>query len=108
MNNLQQRSAAGEEAKIGTFYNARDDHFLPAGLFGNQSLTDAVQVSPIVSHNVRLDHNDTLECKFQMLGIEPTLAATILAGFIEHKGSLRLWKNQEVSTTTGQLYITLF
>ena len=108
MNNLQQRPAVGEEARIGTFYNARDDHFLPASLFGDQYLTDAVQVSPIVTHSVRLDHDDSYECRFRMLGIGPPLAATILAGLIECKGSLCLLEEpQSHNNDWSALYHTV-
>ena len=108
MSNLQQRSAVGDEATIGTFYNARDDQFPDANLFGDQNPKNAVQLHPIALHKVRLDHDDSYSCKFQMLGIGASLAATILAGWVDCKGSLGILGEPRTHSSWSALYYTVF
>ena len=92
MANLQQRPAVGDEARIGTFYNARDDRFLAGNLFREQYPPEALQVSPIQTHNVQLDPGNSYESKFRMLGVEAPLAASILAGWVDCKGAFGLFE----------------
>ena len=94
MNRLQKRSAVGDKARVGTFYNARDDQFLSAGLFNDSTPTQAIQVIAIGTHNVRSDDDASYGGKFRMLGVEPALAATILAGWLDCEGSFIVLEEQ--------------
>ncbi|KIW63052.1 hypothetical protein PV04_09930 [Phialophora macrospora] len=90
MASLQRRLAVGDEARIGTFYNARNDQFLPGNLFGDHDLDNVIRVSPIATPIIQLDHDDSYASKFRMLEIGPSTAATILAGWLDCKGSFKV------------------
>lgn len=90
MNNLQQRTAVGEEARIGAFYNARDDSFLTGSFFEKQYFPEAVEVNSTPSLKVELNNDRSYESKFRMLGVDSPLAATILAQWLDCKGSFRV------------------
>lgn len=85
MNNLSQRPALGQLASIGTFFNERTDSFLPSSLLKEELPHDVIAKSPAALEEklkVELSYIDTYEQKFDILGIEPEIRGSILAGIV--------------------------
>ncbi|KAF8850415.1 hypothetical protein BDZ45DRAFT_731598 [Acephala macrosclerotiorum] len=85
MNPLQ-RPALGQIARIGTLYDARNDAFLPLSLFTEKLRPEAISLDP-QQKDVRLNFADSHKERFAMMGIEPELGASILAGLVKPGGS---------------------
>ncbi|KIW22854.1 uncharacterized protein PV07_11107 [Cladophialophora immunda] len=90
MNGLKQRPAIDDEARIGALYNAREDCFLAGNPSSEQYPPGAVQISSTPTQKIQLDHDSSFASKFRMLGVEASLGATILAGWLDCTGSFRL------------------
>jgi hypothetical protein len=103
--NLLQRPALGQTVPIGTLYNARDDSFLPDNLLGDQLPSDAIQSAALLQSNSLIGHDDSYKAKFDVFGITPALAASILAGMLDYKGSAcSLDEPRTQNTVWGALY----
>lgn len=85
--NHPQRPALGQIARIGTLYDARTDAFLPLSLFTDKLPPDAVSTVDPKQKDVRLNFADSHKERFAVMGIEPELGASILAGLVKLGGS---------------------
>lgn len=83
----QLRPALGQNADLGSFYNARTDSFLPLNLVGANPSPQTITTTKIGSSQVTVVTNDSLPEKFTKLGVSNELAASFLAGMIPVSGS---------------------
>jgi len=109
MNNLSQRPALGQLASVGTFFNKRTDSFLPLSLLKQELPLDVIAKSPAALDEklkVDLSYNDTYEQKFDMLGIEPDMRGSILAGIISPGAAGRYL--DEVRENSNDLHAAIY
>ena len=77
------RPALGQVAFIGSFYNARNDSFLPTGLLSQQPPPGVISLVEIGKTSAQVSYVGTYEERFKHLSIGPELAASILAGLVQ-------------------------
>lgn len=87
MKNLTQRPALGQIASIGTFYNAKDDSFLPISLLNNELPSDGILRTRVEEAVVNFSYVDSFEERFDRMGVEAELAGSILAGLVDPSGA---------------------
>ncbi|KAF2797998.1 hypothetical protein K505DRAFT_333796 [Melanomma pulvis-pyrius CBS 109.77] len=86
MNPLQ-RPALGQRAEIGSLYDSRNDAFLPIYLFTNKLPPTKSSTPESAQTTTRLNFSNSYKERFSMMGIEPELGASILAGIVKPGGS---------------------
>lgn len=95
MNNLTQRPALGQIASIGSFYNARNDSFLPLSLLNQNLPSDGLVRTRVEETVVNVSYDDSFEAKFDRMGIGAELGGSILAGLVDLSGSCYLGETRE-------------
>lgn len=86
MKNLTQRPALGQIASIGSFYNARNDNFLPLSLLNKNLPSDGILRTSFEETVVNVSYVDSYEEKFERMGVGAELGGSILAGLVELGG----------------------
>ena len=103
-----QRSALGQRVSIGTFYNARNDNFIPDSLLKPNLPADAVHTTEVHKVNVIVNDQDTYQKQFETMGISSALSASILAEMVEYRGSSRyLVETREGRSVQAALHHTV-
>lgn len=87
MINLPQRPALGQVAAIGTFYDARNDSFLPLSLLNRELPLDGILTTSVQNKVVQVSYVDSYEEKFDKLGVGTELGGSILTGLVNPSGA---------------------
>ncbi|KAL8694795.1 MAG: hypothetical protein Q9218_000641 [Villophora microphyllina] len=87
MDQTTQRSALGQSFAVGTFYNARNDNFIPISFLKPDLPSDAVQITEINKTDVNIGYDDAYEKQLEVMDIGPELGVSALTGLTPLKGS---------------------
>jgi GTPase SAR1 family protein len=109
MSNINERVALGQIVKLGTFYNAKTDNFLPSGLLKEDFPAEAINSNVDTKVEVVHDYEETYKKKFEMMGTSNELSASIIAGFVNVRGSGCYLgdKGQKIGSKSGVLTHTI-
>lgn len=83
----QSRPALGQNADLGSLYNARTDSFLPHNIVRANPNPQTITTAKVGSTKVTVIANDSLPEKFAKLDVSNELAASFIAGMIPVSGS---------------------
>lgn len=89
MDRTTQRSALGQNFAVGTFYNARNDRFIPTSFLKPDLPSDAIQITDLRKKDIKVGYEDAYENQFEVMEIGHELGVSILAGLTPLKGSSR-------------------
>ena len=90
MSRAASRPALGQVARIGTLYTATTDSFLSSSVFKDDLPAGSILQNPAApAPKIQINYVDKYQDKFDMMGINAELGASILAGFVEAVGSGR-------------------
>jgi len=108
MDRTTQRSALGQKFAVGTFYNARNDNFIPTSFLKPDLPSDAIQITDIQKVDVKVGYEDTYEKQLEVMDIGPELGVSVLTGLTPLKGS-SIYLNERPSGRTlhAALHFTL-
>lgn len=108
MDRTTQRSALGQKFAVGTFYNARNDNFIPTSFLKPDLPSEAIQVTDIQQTDLKVGYEDAYEKQFEVMDIGPELGVSVLAGLTPLKGS-SMYLNERPSGRTlhAALHYTL-
>ncbi|KAH8898919.1 hypothetical protein GQ53DRAFT_878208 [Thozetella sp. PMI_491] len=81
------RVALGQPACLGGFYDARADKFLASSLFNKLLPSSAILSSSLKETSFKVVFSDSFRDKFEAMGIQMELGASILAGLVMARGS---------------------
>lgn len=85
---MQQRPALGQIARLGAFYDAKSDSFLPASLLNGGSVPDDVISTTILDRRTITTSNaDSYEDKFSQMGVGIGLGVSVIADLVQSSGS---------------------
>ena len=87
MDRTTERSALGQKFVVGTFYNARNDNFIPASFLKPNLPSDAIQITNIQKADLKVGYEDAYEKQFEVMDIGPELGVSILSGLTPLRGS---------------------
>jgi hypothetical protein len=85
---MEQRQALGQIARIGAFYDATSDTFLPASLLNDGNAPDDVISTTRLDRQILSTSNaDSYEDKFSQMGVGIGLGASVVADLVRTSGS---------------------
>ena len=87
MDRSTQRLALGQRFSVASFYDARNERFLPASPMEHSLPSGAVETTDIYSADIKVGDDDTYEKQFDAMGITVGLGVSILAELEKLKGS---------------------
>ena len=108
MDRATQRSALGQKVDLGTFYNARNDTFIPISFLKPDLPSEAIQITDIQKADLKVGYEDAYEKQFEVMDIGPELGVSVLTGLTPLKGS-SIYLNERPSGRTlhAALHFTL-
>ena len=108
MAHLTQRSALGQSVSVGTYYNARDDSFMPASLLKPGFPSGAVQITDIHQVHTKMGYEDTYEKQLEVMDISAGLGLSVLTGLTLLRGSsVYLYERPNGRTLHAALHHTI-
>ena len=93
---VYKRPALGQQARLGSLYDARTDRFLPETILTEMSKEDIESIELNQATTI-FSNSDTHKDKFEMMAIGPEFMATILAGSTNLQGSGNYLTEQRAS-----------
>ncbi|KAM0240174.1 hypothetical protein ACHAP5_008031 [Fusarium lateritium] len=84
------RPALGQEVHLGTLYDARLDQFLSGPILPPNSPRDSIIEIPCphaIQHEISVSFGASHASRFGAMGVDDNLAASVLSGLVEPKGS---------------------
>ena len=108
MDRATQRSALGQKVDLGTFYNARNDSFIPISFLKPDLPSEAIQITDIQKADLKVGYEDAYEKQFQVMDIGPELGVSVLTRLTPLNGS-SIYLNERPSGRTlhAALHYTL-
>ncbi|KAF4957928.1 hypothetical protein FGADI_2757 [Fusarium gaditjirri] len=97
------RPALGQQVAIGTLYDARVDRFLPSSILPPSPPQGTVSRRPCpisMRHRSGISQGSSHASRFQAMRIDSNLAASILSGLIDLKGSANFLKDSALDGDT--------
>jgi GTPase SAR1 family protein len=86
---ISKRPALGQVASLGVLYDARTDSFVPLSILKSTPLPNVARRTDRHSTNIKFSKRDTYKEKFDSLGVNAELSASVLAGLVSVEGSGR-------------------
>lgn len=87
MDQTIQRSALGQVSALGTFYNAKNDNFIPITFLKPDLPSEAIQKTDVHNIDIKMGYEDTYEKQLEAMDIGLGLGVSVLAGLTPLKGS---------------------
>ncbi|KAL8673300.1 MAG: hypothetical protein Q9168_002262 [Polycauliona sp. 1 TL-2023] len=87
MDQTTRRCALGRNFALGTFYNAKDDNFIPTSFLKPDLPSEAIQKTDVYQINVKIGNEDAYEKQLEVMDIGIELGASVMAGLTSLKGS---------------------
>ncbi|KAL8834143.1 MAG: hypothetical protein Q9170_003890 [Blastenia crenularia] len=87
MDQTIQRSALGQIFALGTFYNAKNDNFIPISFLKPDVPPEAIQSTHTHNINVKVGYEDAYGKQLEVMDIGSELGVSVLTGLTPLKGS---------------------
>ncbi len=87
MDQTTQRSALGQIFPLGTFYNAKNDNFIPTSFLKPDLPSEATHNTDVHNIDVKIGYEDAYEKQLMVMDISSELGVSVLAGLTPLKGS---------------------
>lgn len=101
-NSVIKRPALGQVASLGNLYDARSDSFISLSMLKSSPPDATLKIIDKHSTDIKLIRKDTYEEKFDNLGVNAELSASVLAGLASVEGSGRYLTDKRDSNLVMQ------